>query len=354
MPRRRRRGMGAALMAAIALGRRATGQSSGRALRQALARGDATLRELRESEARFRDVAEVAAELFWETDTNHRFVSIAGDRRGLAHVDPPLGKTRWEIAGVDPETDASWRTHKADLNARRPFRQFRYSSRTADGAQFHFAVNGKPVFDEAGGFAGYRGTTSIENEIVVAQARARRAETLLRDAVSSISEGFVIFDEDDRLFLCNDAYLSLYPLSASAMVPGARFAEILRGGLNTGRYPDAKGHEEEWLAERIRQHREPGAPRERLLCDGRWVLITERRMPNGGTAGLRIDITALKKIQASLDESRTQLNEAQRVSNTGSAVCDFRSGKIVWSDQLTAFSAFRAKPACRASRPSAR
>src|SRR5690348_8472121 len=172
MPRRRRRGMGAALMAAIALGRRAVGRSGDRALRQALAQGDAALRE---SEARFRDVAEVAAELFWETDTNHRFVSIAGNRRGLAHLDPPLGKTRWEIAAADPEGDANWREHKADLDARRPFRQFRYSSRTADGAQFHFAVNGKPVFDEAGGFAGYRGTSSIENEIIAAQARARRA-----------------------------------------------------------------------------------------------------------------------------------------------------------------------------------
>ncbi|MGH7032378.1 MAG: hypothetical protein ACREFL_01445, partial [Stellaceae bacterium] len=209
--KRRRRGVGAALKAAIALGRRAAGRSGGGpALRQALERGDAMLRELRESEARFRDVAEVAAELFWETDANHRFVSIAGDRSSLLNrdgtpLDPPLGRTRWEIAGADPETDASWRKHMADLDARRSFRQFRYSSRAAHGAQFHFAVSGKSVFDEAGRFAGYRGTSSIENEIIAARARARRAETLLRDAVGSISEGFVIFDEDDRLFLCNDA-----------------------------------------------------------------------------------------------------------------------------------------------------
>ena len=57
-------------------------------------------------------------------------------------------------------------------------------------------------------------------------------------------------------------------------------------------------------------------------------------MASGGTTGLRIDITALKKIQASLHESQAQLNEAQRVSSTGSAVRDFHTGKIVWSDQL--------------------
>ena len=328
------------IAAAIMLGRRAIAQSrEQRALRRAVAQSEAALRELRQSEARFRDVAEVAAELIWETDEHHRFVAVTGHRESLidrdgTQLDVPLGKTRWELAGADPVTDPLWREYKAMLDAHRPFRQFRYSCLKPSGQRFHFAVSGKPVFDETGRFTGYRGTATLENEIVAAQARARRAETLLRDAVGSISEGFVIYDEDDRLFLCNDAYLRLYPGSAAAMVPGTRFEAILRAGLNTGQYPEAKGREEEWLAERIERHREPGAPRERLLPDGRWVLITQRRMPNGGTAGLRIDITALKKIQVSLRESQAQLNEAQRVSNTGSVVRDFRSGEIVWSDQL--------------------
>jgi PAS domain S-box-containing protein len=308
-------------------------------LQRVAARSDAALRELRQSEARFRDIAELAAEVIWETDENHRFTSVAGDVRHIVDKDgkrlpTTLGKTRWELAGADPETDPLWREHKADLDAHRPFRQFRYRRTAPNGARFYFSVSGKPVFDESSRFLGYRGTAAHENAIVEAQERAQQAETLLRDAVHSVSEGFVIYDEEDRLFLCNEAYLRLYPESLAAMVPGTRFEDILRAGLTMGQYPAAKGREEEWLAERMRKHRELSEEHEQHLADGRWVLVSERRMANGGTAGLRIDITALKKIQASLRESREQLNEAQRVSNTGSVVHDFRTNKIAWSDQL--------------------
>ena len=279
-PRRhgRRRSLGRAIAAALRLGRRAVAQSrEQRALRQAIARAEAALHELRQSEARFRDIAEVAAELIWETDEHHRFVAVTGHRDSLvdrdgAQLDVPVGKTRWELAGANPLTDPLWREYKAVLDAHRPFRQFRYSCVKPSGQSFHFAVNGKPVFDEMGRFKGYRGTASLENEIVAAQTRARRAETLLRDAVSSISEGFVIYDEDDRLFLCNDAYRRLYPETAPAMVPGARFEDILRAGLKAGQYPAAKGDEAEWLAERMRRHRELGEEHEQLLPTGggRW------------------------------------------------------------------------------------
>jgi len=140
--------------------------------------------ELRQSEQRFRDIAEVSGDWIWETGPDHRLVFIAVDR-----VDPPptpvesvLGKTRWELAGVDPETDAPWSRHKADLDAHRPFRCFRYALTMPDGTLLHVSVNGKPMFDESGGFRGYRGTTTNETAIVEARRRAEQAEELLHQA----------------------------------------------------------------------------------------------------------------------------------------------------------------------------
>ncbi len=323
-------GLGGAIVAAIRAGRRIIAEPKPRR---------ENLRALRQSEARLRDIAEVTAELIWETDENHRFTSVTGDVRNFIDKDgrpvpAMLGKTRWQLAGANPETDALWRQHKAELDAHRPFRRFRYHRTAPDGTQLYFSVSGKPIFDESGRFAGYRGTADYENEIVEARIRAERAEALLRDAVNSISEGFVIYDAEDRIFLCNEAYLALYPESAPAMVPGTRFEDILRAGLKRGQYKAAIGREAEWIAERMRRHRDLSEKHEQLLSDGRWVLVSERRMANGGIAGLRTDITALKNIQTSLRESQAQLNEAQRVSNTGSAVHDFRVNKIVWSEQL--------------------
>jgi PAS domain S-box-containing protein len=310
-----------------------------RELQRAIAKADAARRELEHSEARFRDIAEVAADMIWETDSNHRFTTFTTDGPNTARSlrDPraeAMGKTRWEFAGTDPETDDRWRQHKADLDAHRPFRQFRFSHGSPDGSTRHVSVSGKPVFDESGAFCGYRGTATNETTVVEAQQRARRADALLRDAVDSISEGFVIYDDEDRLVMCNEAYRRLYADNAATMVPGARFEDVLRTGLANGLYADADGRYDEWLAERLRRHRAADGPIESRLRDGRWALVSERRMASGGIAGLRIDITALKQVQASLRESQAQLSQAQRVSNTGSMVRDFRIGRAVWSDQL--------------------
>jgi PAS domain S-box-containing protein len=316
-------------------------------LQRAIAKADVARRELERSEARFRDIADVAADMIWETDSNHRFTTFTTDGPNTARSlrDPraeAMGKTRWEFAGADPETDDRWRQHKADIDAHRPFRQFRFSHGWPDGTTRHVSISGKPVFDESGAFCGYRGTATNETAIVEAQQRARRADALLRDAVDSISEGFVIFDDEDRLVMCNEAYRRLYPESVAAIVPSTRFEDILRAGLANGQYSEAGGRNEEWLAERLRQHRQPDGPVESRLRDGRWALVSERRMASGGIAGLRIDITALKKVQASLLESQAQLSQAQRVSNTGSMVRDFRTGQAIWSDQL--FQIFGLKP----------
>jgi signal transduction histidine kinase len=156
---------------------------------------------------------------------------------------------------------------------------------------------------------------------------------LLRDAVDSISEGFVIFDADDKLVMCNDAYRRMYPAIAELMQPGANFVEMLRIGVMRGQFLDGKGREEAWIAERIRQHQELESAVEQRLSSGRWALALERRMSDGGTAGLRIDITALKKTQFALNESRMRLDEAQRIARLGCADYDLVTGAVTWSNE---------------------
>ncbi len=308
------------------------------ALQRAVDRAEQAVHDLRQSETRFRDIAEVSGDWIWESDAQHRLTRVLGhnvlhqENDGISSLGA-VGRTCWELAGADPEKDEAWRAHKADLEAHRPFRNFRFIVGAANGSELHFRVSGKPVFDETGKFIGYRGTASNETDLVVALSRAERADTLLHEAIESISEGFAIYDADDRLALCNEAYKNLYPESAAFMVPGATFVEILRGGLANGQYADAIGREDEWLAERVREHREPGTPIEQPLRDGRWALVSERRLSNGGRAGLRIDITAFKNIQQSLRESQERLARAQRVSNTGSIERDLRTNRVEWSDE---------------------
>ena len=69
----------------------------------------------------------------------------------------------------------------------------------------------------------------------------------------------------------------------------------MREGFLRGQYPQAGTDLDAFLAEMHRWHRGDSPPMERLLPDGRWVLVTERATPGGGTVGIRTDITEMKR-----------------------------------------------------------
>lgn len=106
------------------------------------------------SERRLKAFAAMAAEWFWEQDADLRFVDDPSLPSTFLPVD--VGKTRWEMG--DPAMDPRrWDAHKADLLARRPFRDFLWERRRPDGTKQHISVSGDPVFDDDGRFIGYHG-----------------------------------------------------------------------------------------------------------------------------------------------------------------------------------------------------
>lgn len=115
-----------------------------------------------------------AAQWLWESDVEHRFTFMSNekDESGYPPADT-IGKTRWEIAGVAPDSSATWRQHLADLNAHRPFTDFEYRATGPDGAEFQRSVSGIPIFDAQGNFKGYRGSSQ---DIT----RSRRAERTIQ------------------------------------------------------------------------------------------------------------------------------------------------------------------------------
>jgi PAS domain S-box-containing protein len=161
-----------------------------------------------------------------------------------------------------------------------------------------------------------------------------RADALLRDAVDSVTAGFVIYDAEDRLVVCNEGHRRLFRQSAPALRRGATFEAIIRYGLAHDQYPPMPGAEAQWLASRLRHHHDGAGDVEQQLADGTWVLISERRMRNGGIAGLCIDITALKTAQAALADSEARLDRAQELAGIGSWAFDVRTGERIWSKEM--------------------
>ena len=120
----------------------------------------------------------------------------------------------------------------------------------------------------------------------------------LVDAFQVIPEGMALLDADDRYVMWNRPYEEMYADTGN-FTPGMSFEEALRAGLSRGQYADAVGREDEWLAQRMARHRQPESSHEQRLSGGRWLRVEERRTANGGSVGVRIDITDLKQREAS-------------------------------------------------------
>jgi class 3 adenylate cyclase/HAMP domain-containing protein len=155
-----------------------------------------------------------------------------------------------------------------------------------------------------------------DTAIEVEENNLRDIETARRrliDAIENSSEGFAFYDPDDRLVLCNTRYRELlYPNKDIDLEPGTAFETIIRGAAENGHIVEAKGRIDEWVADRLAFHHNPGEPRIQQRGGGQWILITERKTGDGGTVAIYSDITDLKHREEELTTKSNALEETNK------------------------------------------
>ncbi len=286
--------------------------------------------KLKQSEQRFRSFAEASSDWFWEMGPDLRFTWFSTPTpggAGLAAGDL-IGQTRRLRVGSD--TDESRRqAHLADLEARRPFKDFRYHVVSADGAASYLSVSGVPIFDAAGTFLGYRGTGKNVTAEVVAEQRATLAQTMLSDAIESIRGGFALYDRDDRLVLCNDSFRTTLAGISDLLRPGTAWETGFRALVDRGLIKVAGEDREAWLRQQIAMHGKAGCQRLLESSAGRWSDVREYPTRDGGLAIVRTDVTELKLAETALRESETLLKHAAQIADLGHWVWDAQANRCL-------------------------
>ncbi|MBM3539296.1 MAG: PAS domain S-box protein [Alphaproteobacteria bacterium] len=224
-----------------------------------------------------------------------------------------LGRSRLEATGAQAD-DPAWRTHLQMLRDRLPFRGFVYAYKRHDGAVRWLRVSGVPVFDGEGRFQGYRGTGTDVTAEYQAEERVRLAQERLQAAVEFLPDGFVLYDAEDRLVLCNERYRKMHAQTAAAIQPGMKFEDIIRASYQSGEQDAAGGDVEQAVRRRLELHRQARAPFE-MISRQRVIRIAERRTSDGGTVGLHVDITELKRREAALLQAKQQADTANRAKS---------------------------------------
>lgn len=135
---------------------------------------------LRQSEQRFRDMARISSDWFWETDSEHRFTFISHRFSEVTNIpiDRLIGRTRREVGEASEE---HWDAHVADLNAHKAVRNLNYSMTDSKDRTRYCAIEGMPFFDATGSFLGYRGTGRDVTAEMEAKAELDRKNHELED-----------------------------------------------------------------------------------------------------------------------------------------------------------------------------
>jgi PAS domain S-box len=113
--------------------------------------------ELRESEARFRALTELASDWYWESDENQRVTKVSGPILEMLGIKMGALMDETSVLQGSGWNEAERAELEANIKARRPFLDFPFSRLNPDGSHQYFRASGEPMFDRSCRFIGYRG-----------------------------------------------------------------------------------------------------------------------------------------------------------------------------------------------------
>ena len=160
-----------------------------------------------------------------------------------------------------------------------------------------------------------------------AESAFRRSEQRLTDAIESISEGFSLYDAEDRLIVCNSTYGELLYPGMGTPAPGTPYEMLIRRAAEQGLVEDAKGRVDEWVVERLAKHRQPGKPHIQRRGD-RWIQINERKTTEGGTVAVYTNITKIKRAEEKVREAGREAELAKELVTEKNKALEVLSTKL--------------------------
>ena len=261
---------------------------------------------LKSGEQRFRDFAETASDLFFETDAALKCTYVSDRVEAVTGISAADWLSR-SVSQLGPPHDLAWEACLQDIAEHRPFRDVFLKLNSSMGSVRNFSLSGKPIFDDGQQFRGYRMAAREIAPNLQAEGRAREAELRVRQLLSTSLEGFALYDDDYRLVLCNDKFKAL-------MFRGSE--DRINAGMTLKQLSSL------WLrqsndAERralLQFHLDPDALAGDNLdiagLDGKTLRVIRRRTEDGGVATLYLDITDLKHREEELSEAKEIAEQA--------------------------------------------
>jgi methyl-accepting chemotaxis protein len=201
-------------------------------------------------------------------------------------------------------------------------------------AAFTLSFGVLTVFTNGGAITALRGVADIVLTTIVCAivahvamsatgaliARHTRLEnSRMRTAIDNMAQGLCMFDQSERLVVCNTKYYEMYGLTLDDVLPGATLSEVLTKRVAKGTFArDPQQYRKDFLSE-IAKGRT--TVHEVKSTGGRLLLVMNHPMAGGGWIGTHEDITERRQAQ---EQRTTMQQQEERRAVVESAISAFR------------------------------
>jgi len=289
---------------------------------------------LDEERQRLRDFATCAADSFSELDETLTFTYVW---EGFDEVSRSAALARLGVSLPDSfaRDTLNPSAHKAEhletLRARKPFRDFEYAIPGKDGQVEWLSVSGLPVFNEKGGFAGYRIVSSIITARKRSELELEQSQRLLQELVDISPYGVAVFDENRDSVIMNANYGRILDLPNDLLARKPyRMIDQLGFCYDRGDF----GYEtpKEDLIKGFLRDMQTGESLHatRRVSNGRWIERRGALLSRGHMVATYFDVTSYKTIESELRAAKERLEAAAAAGIIGLWAVDAASGEIFW------------------------
>jgi PAS domain S-box-containing protein len=287
--------------------------AAGRAIRVVGCVSDVTNRRsmeeaLRNSEQRYATAMQAINEAVYEWDIATGEMYYSPRLYDLIALTPQELSTRQQwLDRIHPDDMPHYRAAiTAHLKRETERLEVEYRYRHADGSWHWARQHGVASRDQTGRAYRVSGSTGDVTAEKILGEELDRARRQLEDALESIAEGFVLFDPQDRLVMCNSHYRGWFGDISYMVRPGSTFESFMRAALQSGMFPAAAKDPEGFLAAVLARRRNPSGPREQHLSSGISLQISDYKMKDGSHVSVYTDITEQKQRQAEIAKAKAE------------------------------------------------
>jgi PAS domain S-box-containing protein len=274
------------------------------------------------------DLLRLAADWYWEQDRECRFAQIVdpGGRTDPARIELRIGKTPWELADSGM-SEAQLDTHRADLEAHRPFAGLIMRSRQVGGRTRMHSVSGKPRFTAEGAFDGYWGVGRDVTDEMRTQRAFAASETRYRELCER-SPSPLFLHRYGVIFDANPSAAQLFGCADAAAIRSMRVVDLHpAGAVRRGAEERIKALEGKAVGEGV-----PVSEFEAQRIDGKRINVqaTAVRVDAAGgpaTLSIMFDVTACMAAEAALRRSGAMLSPLFATSPDCIPLSELESGR---------------------------